>query len=180
MSGKRDRSAIYWKDADGVEKPVGRILGRENWTDADWEEDARRSKANAEAAEARKQALLTRGWELHYAYCSRDTRGEWAKDPFTGQRVTHADAYRIQETRQPGSVPEWPKFEPRVERPNSYERLLKEDELEPGEAKPDWQPPPSTLGLFDIGEVKVQPMKAPASSIFFLNYTYGTESDTKK
>jgi hypothetical protein len=146
---KVDRSNIYWKDENGQNVRVGRILGRENWTDADWDEDAKRCRANSAAAEARRQALLSRGWELHFRYCSRDQHGEWARDPVSYAHVTHEEAYRLQEEREPGSVPPWPKFEN------------------------GWSPPTSTKDLIRSEITEIKPMKAPTGLIFYLDYKYG-------
>jgi hypothetical protein len=153
---KRDRSLIFWKDENGNDVQVGQIQGRENWTDADWDEDARRNKVNTEVAALRKRALLVRGWELNHARCSRHAHGEWAKDPSTGEHVSHAEAYRLQEEREPGSVPSWPKFEN------------------------GWSPPPSTQGLIKNEIIAIQPMKAPVGSIFYLDYQYGAQEKGRK
>lgn len=95
-----------------------RRIGVENWTEQDFLEDARRNKLNSEVDQARVKALKDKGWELHYRYCSHDEDGEYAIDPLTKERFSHKEAYLRQEAREPGSVPQWPKFD-------------------------EWQPPPS-------------------------------------
>ena len=153
---KRDRSVILWTNEKGEQVPVGRILGRKNWTDADWNEDARRNKLNTAAAAARRQALASQGWVLHDSYCSHDHCGHWAQDPLTGARVTHEEAYKMQEGRDPGSIPPWPKFDN------------------------DWTPPssPSKLRL-DTSEIKLQPLPMPSGLIFYLDYVYGADKPKK-
>lgn len=134
--------------------PPMRRLGVENWTPGDFAEDARRRKAVDEVRILRKKALTDRGWQLHYRHCSRDRNGEWALDPLTGDRVSHEDAYLLQEAREPGSVPSWPKFDS------------------------NWKPPPSTEGLLHIGEVQVQPMEAPSGLVFYQDYKYIDEGES--
>lgn len=131
-----------------------KALYRENWTEADWQEDARRQKANNEVAAARRCALLNHGWELHHSYCSHDVDGEWAKDPLTNGHVSHEEAYRIQEVRKPGSILPWPTF------------------------SNDWNPP-STQQPIQIGEVKVEPMKMPTGLVFYLDYPNPFKKDKK-
>ncbi len=131
--------------------PPVRRLGVENWTPEDFAEDARRAKAISEVTVLRKKALTDRGWQLHYRYCSCDHNSEWALDPLTGNRVSHEDAYLLQEAREPGSVPLWPKFDN------------------------NWKPPPSTEGLLHIGDVLVQPMQAPSGLVFYQDYKYGDD-----
>lgn len=106
-----------------------RRIGVENWTEQDFLEDARRTRLNKEAHQARVQAMKDNGWELHNRYCSRDVDGEYAIDPLTQEQISHKEAYLRQEARKPGSVPPWPKFD-------------------------KWQPPPSNEGLFNIEDIK--------------------------
>lgn len=121
--------------------------GVENWTPEDFAEDARRAKAYQEAYEARKKALTDRGWVFHRDYCHRHGGDSLlAVDPLSGSQVSSAWAYTLQEEREPGSVPPWPKFE------NT------------------WEPPPSTEGLFSIGEVTAQPLAVPSAAIFYMTF----------
>ena len=129
-----------------------RRLFVDNWTDADFDEDERRSKINHEYYTKRKQFMADQGWKFRYRYCSHDRTREWAEDPVTKERVDHKEAYKIQEARTPGCFGEVPTF---------------------GE----WHFPPSTSHLIDIGEVRVVPMKEPVSLIFFQKYTYGETLD---
>lgn len=116
----------------------------ENWTEADFIEDARRAKLRHEAHQARVQAMMDHGWVLRNRYCSHDTHGEYAIDPLTQEQISHKEAYLRQEARQPGSVPPWPKFDS------------------------DWKPPPSNEGLFTIDarpEVRIGSYKLNRFSI---------------
>jgi hypothetical protein len=136
--------------------PPMRRLGVENWTPEDFAEDARRAKAGREAYEARKKALTDRGWRFRRVYIQPGPSGFHevmgdeliAVDPVTRGNVAYNQAFVIQEEREPGSIPPWPKFDN------------------------DWKPPPSTEGLFNIGKVRVMPMLKPAASIFFMGYKY--------
>jgi len=107
-----------------------RRIGVKNWTEQDFLEDARRARLNKEAHQARVKAMQDNGWELHNRYCSRDEHGEYAIDPLTKERISHKEAYLRQETRKPGSVPPWPKFDK------------------------SWRPLPSDEGLFNIDNIK--------------------------
>ena len=107
--------------------PEMRRIGVENYTSEDFAEEARRSKANHEAYEARMRVMGERGWEFRQSYLQSGPSGLLevmgdelvADDPLTGNPVKYEDSFKIQEEREPGSLPPWPTFDN------------------------DWKPPPS-------------------------------------
>jgi hypothetical protein len=131
-----------------VNIPKIRRLGCDSWTEEDFKEEGRRNKINRETDLNRRQALIIRGWELHSPRCSYDQHGSYCTDPITNQHLSYKEAYRIQEEREPGSIPKWPEF------------------------SNDWTPPPSNEFLIHQEEFIVQPMKVPSSLIFYMDFTY--------
>ena len=110
-----------------VTLPAMRRIGVENYTPEDFTEEARRNKANQEVHDARMKVMLERGWEFRRSYIKPgpsgllDEMGDElvADDPITGEEVKYEAAFKIQEGREPGSLPPWPTFDN------------------------DWKPPPS-------------------------------------
>lgn len=129
-----------------TELPIKRLFV-ENWTEADFAEDARRQKLLTDCAKKRRSTMEGFGWKFHDRYCSRDVDYVW--DPVTGEKVSFKEAYRREEARNPGCIPEWPDLG-------------------------DYKFPPSTMPRFDIKEgMEIKPLNVPAGSIFYLDYQYG-------
>jgi len=110
--------------------------GVENFTEADFLEEAKRNKAWREFDEARLKVMREQGWEFCFPHCSLDSNGpfgngRYATDPLTKETVTHETAFTLQEERTPGLLPSEPTFDT------------------------DWKPPHSTFGLFDTPESPV-------------------------
>lgn len=99
--------------------PEMRRIGVENYTPEDFAEEARRSQATHEVHEARMKVMGERGWEFHRSYIQPGPSGLLevmgdelvAEDPLTGEAVKYEDAFKLQEEREPGSLPPWPKFD---------------------------------------------------------------------
>ena len=99
--------------------PEMRRIGVENYTPEDFAEEARRSKANQEAHEARMKVMLERGWKFRRSYIKPGPSGITTElgdelvvdDPLTGAETEYNRAFELQEEREPGSLPSWPKFD---------------------------------------------------------------------
>lgn len=124
--------------AAGFPKP--RALFRENWTDEDRAREASYQRTVHAWTERRKTALLVRGWKIvgRRSY-EEDGCGfrTWATDPTNGDEMLLDKAYAVQEARDPGLVEPYPTR--------------------------DFENPPSTQPLYEIGDVKVQPMEIKSS-----------------
>jgi len=102
-----------------VTLPTMHRIGVENYTPEDFAEETRRNKVNREAYNARMKVMLERGWEFRRSYLQPgpsgllDLMGDElvAEDPITGEEVKYEAAFKIQEEREPGSLPPWPTFD---------------------------------------------------------------------
>lgn len=143
--------------------PEMRRIGVENYTPEDFAEEDRRSKAINEVYEARKKVMLDRGWKFRRSYIQPGPSGIItelgdelvADDPLTGEEVSYYRSFELQEERESGSIPPWPRFDN------------------------DWKPPPTKefdAPSFVMGERR--PMPTPSSEqILVRNQVWAREDE---
>ncbi len=136
-----------WKAVSDAFKGSIRVLFRDKWTPEDHANEAVHQRAVSACETRHRAALWVRGWRI---YDRRDHMNgrcamrRWADDPATGETLLYDDAKRVAEAREPGVLESYPKR--------------------------DFVQPPSEFPQFDIGEVKVQPMKAPMGGVFYMGH----------
>lgn len=126
-----------------TETKLVRRLGVENWTPEDFEREKVWRKACALVAAERRKLMVDLGWKFqegrryHVGNCSY---GTWAMPPEGEGELPYREAEARLEKEQPGLLPAFP-------------------------PRPEF--PPSTEGLFEMGEVEIKPMVMPSGSIFY-------------
>jgi hypothetical protein len=127
--------------------PGIRRLGVDNWAPEDFERERQwriECKKVHDHNEAEFEAL---GWVIHKhrPRCSRDhlRHSSTAINTERGLSLPVKEAYALINSENPGLLLEYP-------------------------PKPEY--PPSSFGLFQIGEVEIKPMEMPSGLVFYTDY----------
>jgi hypothetical protein len=123
--------------------PGIRRLGVDNWAPEDFERERQwliESKKVHAHNEAELEAL---GWVIHKPRCSHDHHSSTATNTARGLSLPVKEAYALINNENPGLLLEYP---------------------------PKPESPPSSFGLFQIGEVEIKPMEMPSGLVFYTNY----------